>query len=62
MMVNEIAKFWNPPIARNSSWAYPSLCSCCSSSVSLGSGVGGACTRNNLLGIELRYSSPWDAS
>ena len=25
MIVNEIAKFWNPPIARKSSCAYPSL-------------------------------------
>ena len=32
MIVNEIAKFANPPIDRKSSWAYPSLCRSCSSS------------------------------
>ena len=32
MIVNEIAKFWNPPIALKSSWAYPSRCRVRSSS------------------------------
>ena len=31
MIVNEIAKFWNPPMPRKSSCAYPSLCRICSS-------------------------------
>src|ERR1051326_3192946 len=29
MIENEIAKFENPPIRRESSWAYPSLCNTC---------------------------------
>src|SRR5256885_7474927 len=28
MIVNEIAKFWNPPMERKSSCAYPRLCRC----------------------------------
>jgi len=32
MIVKLMAKFWNPPIARNSSWLYPILWRICSSS------------------------------
>ncbi len=43
MIVKLIAKFWNPPIARKSSCAYPSLCRIFSSSevwiVGAGAGV-----------------------
>ena len=43
MIVKLIAKFWNPPIARNSSWAYPILWRICSSSevwIAPGAGAG----------------------
>ena len=48
MIVNEIAKFWNPPIARKSSCAYPSLWRIRSSSEVRISGVGAVLIETSL--------------
>ena len=53
MMVKEIAKFWKPPIALNSSCAYPNRCSCRSSSEILNSDAGSLVLTPNLPRVSL---------